>query len=79
VVCDYPSRVRLLRVGVFVLEGDYGAFYCRAFRDSTFTVSNNVTTTGFVAADFDQWDTGAKTALVLLMFVGGCAGFTAGG
>jgi trk system potassium uptake protein len=65
--------------GVLVFEGDYGAFYGRAFRDSTFTVSSNVTTTGFVTAVFDQWDTGAKTALVLLMFVGGCAGFTAGG
>jgi trk system potassium uptake protein TrkH len=65
--------------GVLVFEGDYGAFYGRAFRDSAFTVTSIVTTTGFVTADFDQWDTGATTALVLLMFVGGCAGSTAGG
>jgi trk system potassium uptake protein TrkH len=32
-----------------------------------------------VTADFDQWDTAAKITLILLMFVGGCAGSTAGG
>ena len=36
-------------------------------------------TTGFVTADFDRWDTAAKITLVLLMFIGGCAGSTAGG
>jgi trk system potassium uptake protein TrkH len=40
--------------GVLVFEGDYGAFYGRAFRDSTFTVSSIVPTIGFVTADFDQ-------------------------
>ena len=38
-----------------------------------------VTTTGFVTADFDTWEAGAKVTLVFLMFVGGCAGSTAGG
>jgi trk system potassium uptake protein TrkH len=38
-----------------------------------------MTTTGFVTADFDEWDTAAKFVLVALMFVGGCAGSTAGG
>lgn len=37
------------------------------------------TTIGYVTADFDLWESGAKYALVLLMFIGGCAGSTAGG
>src|SRR5918993_2697509 len=66
--------------GVLVLEGTYGAAsWGRALRDSAFTVVSVTTTTGFVTADFDEWDTAAKIALVLLMFVGGCAGSTAGG
>jgi len=65
--------------GVLVFEGDYGASWDRALRDSAFTVSSIITTTGFVTADFDRWDTAAKITLVLLMFVGGCAGSTAGG
>ena len=65
--------------GVLVFEGTYGSSWGRALRDSTFTVSSIITTTGFVTADFDRWDTAAKVILVLLMFVGGCAGSTAGG
>jgi trk system potassium uptake protein TrkH len=65
--------------GILVLTGDYGASWGRALRDSTFAVSSVITTTGFVTADFDKWDTAAKIILVLLMFIGGCAGSTAGG
>ncbi|HEX2182175.1 MAG TPA: TrkH family potassium uptake protein, partial [Rubrobacteraceae bacterium] len=65
--------------GVLVFEGTYGASWGRALRDSTFTVSSIITTTGFVTADFDRWDTAAKIVLILLMFIGGCAGSTAGG
>jgi trk system potassium uptake protein TrkH len=65
--------------GVLVFEGDYGDEVGRAMRESAFTVSSIITTTGYVTADFDKWDTAAKTTLVLLMFVGGCAGSTAGG
>ena len=65
--------------GVLVFEGDYGDSAGRALRDSAFTVSSIITTTGFITADFDRWDTAAKITLVLLMFIGGCAGSTAGG
>ena len=65
--------------GILVLEGDYGASWGRALRDSAFAVSSIITTTGYVTADFDQWDTAAKITLILLMFIGGCAGSTAGG
>ena len=65
--------------GVLVFEGTYDASCGRALRDSAFSVSSIITTTGFVTADFDRWDTAARITLVLLMFVGGCAGSTAGG
>jgi trk system potassium uptake protein len=65
--------------GVLVLEGTYENSAGRALRDSAFTVSSIITTTGFITADFDRWDTAAQITLVLLMFVGGCAGSTAGG
>jgi trk system potassium uptake protein TrkH len=65
--------------GVLIFEGDYADSWGRALRDSAFTVSSIMTTTGFITADFDKWDTAAKYTLVVLMFVGGCAGSTAGG
>ena len=38
-----------------------------------------VSTTGFSTADFALWPTLSQFVLVLLMFLGGCAGSTAGG
>jgi trk system potassium uptake protein TrkH len=40
--------------GVLVFEGDYGYSWGRALRDSAFSVTSIITTTGFVTADFDQ-------------------------
>jgi trk system potassium uptake protein TrkH len=48
-------------------------------RDSAFSVTSVITTTGFTTADFDGWNDYARTHLLLLMFVGSCAGSTAGG
>jgi trk system potassium uptake protein TrkH len=38
-----------------------------------------LTTTGFVNADFQLWNDQAKMVLLVLMFVGGCAGSASGG
>ncbi len=50
-----------------------------AFRDALFQTVSIQTTTGYATADFDTWNSFAKALLVVLMFVGGCAGSTAGG
>jgi trk system potassium uptake protein len=50
-----------------------------ALRDSLFTVVSLATTTGYVTADFESWPAVVQVLLGLLMFVGGCAGSTAGG
>jgi len=65
--------------GILVLGSDYGDSWGTALRDSTFAVSSIITTTGFITADFDRWDAAAEVILILLMFIGGCAGSTAGG
>ncbi|HOD51081.1 MAG TPA: potassium transporter TrkG, partial [Candidatus Hydrogenedentes bacterium] len=38
-----------------------------------------MTTTGFCTVDFNTWPYFARMLLVVLMFVGGCAGSTGGG
>ncbi len=53
--------------------------FAEALRLSTFQVSSIVSTTGYATADFNTWPTLSKTILLLLMFMGGCAGSTAGG
>ncbi len=51
----------------------------RCFRDATFTATSIMTTTGFCTADFDQWPNATRLLLVVMMFIGGCAGSTGGG
>ena len=50
-----------------------------SIRHSAFQVAAVISTTGFATVDFNQWPGFSKTILLLLMFVGGCAGSTAGG
>lgn len=46
---------------------------------SSFQVASIITTTGFSTVDFNVWPQVSKTILVMLMFVGACAGSTGGG
>ena len=50
-----------------------------AIRQSSFQVVSIITTTGFVTADFGQWPILSQIILVMLMFLGACAGSTGGG
>ena len=50
-----------------------------ALRTSAFQVCSIVSTTGYATADFNLWPEFSKSILVILMFVGGCAGSTGGG
>lgn len=55
------------------------ASFGEALRASAFQVSAIITTTGYSTVDFDLWPTFSKTVLLVLMFIGGCAGSTSGG
>lgn len=44
-----------------------------------FTVSSLITTTGYATVDFNLWTPLARTLLVMIMFIGACAGSTDGG
>ncbi|MBR5314357.1 MAG: TrkH family potassium uptake protein, partial [Clostridia bacterium] len=48
-------------------------------RASFFQVTSIMTTTGYSTVDFNLWSSFAKTVLVILMFIGACAGSTGGG
>ncbi|MFW5994685.1 MAG: TrkH family potassium uptake protein [Spirochaetia bacterium] len=48
-------------------------------RQAGFHVATILTTTGFVATDYELWPYGGQAILFLLMFIGGSAGSTGGG
>ena len=50
-----------------------------AIRSAIFHVASLSSTTGFVAHDFDTYPPISKVFLMMTMFLGGCAGSTAGG
>ena len=55
----------------------YGSVF-KAFRYASFQVASIITTTGFVTANFDLWPEFSRFLLLLLMFIGACAGSTGG-
>lgn len=62
----------------FNVRGLYGSWE-ETIRHAAFQVSSIMTTTGFASTDFDLWPGFSKALLLCLMFVGACAGSTAGG
>lgn len=51
----------------------------QAITQSSFQVAAIISSTGFSTVDYNAWNTNAKSVLVLLMFIGACAGSTGGG
>lgn len=72
----------ILVSAVFIFINLYKfAFYTpsEGIRHAFFQVASIITTTGFASADFNVWPETSRTILVILMFVGACAGSTGGG
>ena len=57
----------------------YNGNIANTVKDAAFQVGSVMTTTGFSTVDFNLWPSVSKTVLVILMFVGACAGSTGGG
>ena len=66
-----------LVTGTLWLSGTYGSLP-EALRYAAFQTVSIATTTGYATADYDRWPALAQGFLFLLMFLGGCAGSTAG-
>ena len=56
----------------------YGSVF-RSLRYALFQVASIITTTGYATADFNTWPVFSQAILVILMFIGACAGSTGGG
>ena len=67
--------VLLITFNIYPMVETFGT----ALRQAGFQVISIITTTGFVTADFGQWPAMSQMVLVVLMFLGACAGSTGGG
>jgi trk system potassium uptake protein TrkH len=66
-------------IGVSNYTNGHFATFGESMRRSLFQVVSHVTTSGFATNDFSQWPGMAPLLLLMLAFVGGCAGSTTGG
>lgn len=64
---------------IFTSELDRYETAFEALTHSAFQVGSIITTTGFGTTDFNLWTPISRTTLVMLMFLGACAGSTGGG
>lgn len=72
----------LVLASVVLISNDIRGLYDTLFEaitDAAFQVASIISSTGFATTDFDLWPGFSKTILVLLMFIGACAGSTGGG
>ena len=69
------GSITLIAINIYKLFGSFS----ETLRYSAFQVSSVITTTGYSTANFNEWPNLSKGILFLLMFIGGCAGSTAGG
>jgi len=80
---EFRTYVILIIVSILiftaVLSMWSGQFNESTVRASSFQVVSILTTTGYTTADFSLWPVFLKYVLILLMFVGSCAGSTGGG
>ncbi len=67
--------VSLITYNIYHLFGNFW----EAVRQSAFQVASIISTTGYSTADFNLWPGLSKGILFILMFIGACAGSTAGG
>lgn len=65
----------IITFNIYPLYNSFG----NAFHHAVFQVSSIITTTGYSSTDFDCWPQVSRTILVILMFIGACAGSTGGG
>ncbi len=87
VLRDVELRNYLLIVAVFSLlitinlmsSTDLYGDFLTALRYAAFHVVSIITTTGFSTYDYNFWPSFSKTLLLILFFIGGCAGSTGGG
>ena len=67
--------ISLISISIKDIYGSMGV----AVQQAAFQVGSIITTTGYASTDFNLWPEVPQTILVLLMFVGACAGSTGGG
>ncbi len=74
-LCIVAVAILIITLDVRHMFGSFGD----ALKHAAFTVASIISTTGFSTVDFGAWPEVSLVILLLLMFIGACAGSTGGG
>lgn len=72
----------VIAAAILIITWDLRGIYDsipEAMQQAAFQVASIITTTGYASTDFHLWPEVSRTVLVILMFIGACAGSTGGG
>lgn len=82
-------KMEEVRIYILIIIGAIAIITCNIFsiygniadsvRNASFQVGSIITTTGYATVDFNLWPSLSKAVLIILMFIGACAGSTGGG
>ena len=73
------TAILVITFNICLTAEELGFGVGETIKHTAFSVASVISTTGFSTVDFNLWPSFSKTVLVLLMFVGACAGSTGGG
>ena len=79
---EVRAFLAIVLIAIVLITHDISGMFDSLFEATTyasFQVASIISSTGFATIDFDLWPGFSKTLLVLLMFIGACAGSTGGG
>lgn len=74
----YLMVVAAITMWAFLASGSHGG-QAAGFRDSLFTTTSTITTTGYVTTEYGLWSQTTQLLLLIAMPIGAMAGSTAGG
>ena len=78
-LCIYIGVTLLITFILMSNQPDTYGQFGTALRYSSFQVASIISTTGFATTDFNLWPIATKMLILAVMFIGSCAGSTAGG
>jgi len=77
---ELRAYLGIIAVSVLMITANItGAVYqslSQSFRHASFSVASIISSTGFAITDYNLWPTFSKSVLLILMFIGACAGST---
>ena len=79
---EVKKYLLIVFVAIVLISINCSRLYSDLFENikhTAFQVASIITTTGYSTVDFNLWPQFSKTILIILMFIGACAGSTGGG